>query len=644
VSVSANTRGTSPAVSGLVEGTWYAFRTRATDPTNLTGPWSDWCEFTVDVTAPQVTVALTSTPSGPGQPVSFRLTADDPTVTSFRYGWTSPPTTEVPAIPSYLPPTADITLTVPRYGQNVLYVSAADAAGNRGYASVDFDAARPSPAVAWWDLQTYPGSDRTQALADRQPALAGDTPLAGTPDWASDVRVIGSENTRFSGGSSTALTTTGPVIDTTDSYSVAAWVRLDSTFCTGSRSIATVNGTRNGAFYLNFQCATQRWRMRVADVDADDRTMLDAVAPTPATAGRWTHVAGTWDATERRVQLFIDGILVSSVTADAGWSARHGTGWTAAGPFAVGTHLWEGSTGGFFLGELADLRVYDRVLVPQDFTGTLGTPLGDPGIIAPIEVGRWSFDTDAPCYDDSIAFICNASDSSPWNRRLRLTTGASTEYGHRGSALSLDSTHWIDDPYDPHYGTTTQEFGRSQTDLAAPGYPSDWQDRPVLITDQSFTASAWVRLDQLGNATAVAQRGSQRSAFTLGARQHIVGGVSRYSWTFTVNPSDTSGTAVHAVSPSEIAGTGTWTHLVGVYDAVAGEIRLYVDGSLVDTRPVDQVMAASGPLTVGAAWSTPPASAGSWTEFWTGALDDVSVYQNAFTDAEVERLFDDESI
>ena len=90
---------------------------------------------------------------------------------------------------------------------------------------------------------------------------------------------------------------------------------------------------------------------------------------------------------------------------------------------------------------------------------------------------------------------------------------------------------------------------------------------------------------------------------------------------------------------SEIA-AGEWTHLVGVYDAQRHQILLYVDGVLQGT-PVSRVAAgipvtpwhAAGVLTVGRArWQSGP------VDWYTGAVDDVHVFQGALTSAAVAAL------
>jgi hypothetical protein len=95
-------------------------------------------------------------------------------------------------------------------------VQAVDNTGNVGDGSLTFEVDRASPPVAWWGLESYPGMPSTEALKDRQPTLAGDTPLAGPLTWTDKQRLAGGTNATFT--RSNALTTAGPVLDTSKSY------------------------------------------------------------------------------------------------------------------------------------------------------------------------------------------------------------------------------------------------------------------------------------------------------------------------------------------------------------------------------------------------------------------------------------------
>ncbi|SDI30956.1 RHS repeat-associated core domain-containing protein [Actinokineospora alba] len=122
------------AAGAFADGGTYSWRARATDGTN-TSPWSAWCEFTVDTTAPAATPTAASAEypegewsGGAGKPGTFSLgaagTAD---VVGFVHGLdTNPPTAEVAALGG----AASVTVTPAGDGPHTLFVRAKDRAGN----------------------------------------------------------------------------------------------------------------------------------------------------------------------------------------------------------------------------------------------------------------------------------------------------------------------------------------------------------------------------------------------------------------------------------------------------------------------------------------------------------------------------------
>ena len=126
---------TAPA-GAFSEGGSYAWRALGNDG-QVDGPWSAWCEFTVDTTAPAQAPSVTSTdyPAGQWTPAagragSFTLgAAGSADVASYVYGLDqNPPTAAVAA--SSLGGPATLSLTPAADGPHALYVRSRDRAGN----------------------------------------------------------------------------------------------------------------------------------------------------------------------------------------------------------------------------------------------------------------------------------------------------------------------------------------------------------------------------------------------------------------------------------------------------------------------------------------------------------------------------------
>ncbi|MDP9791935.1 hypothetical protein J2S43_000447 [Catenuloplanes nepalensis] len=638
----------------LTDGKKYAFRARSTDPApyTITGPWSAWCEFTPDITRPaQPTITMTTPPTGPGTVAEYTITTTDTDVTKFRYGWNQTPTTEIAATTNGALKTATVKLTTPKYGLINLHAYAVDVTLNDGVLgkSEDFIVPRPRSAAAKWGLETYADIDDTAALADQQHEIAGDTPLTTTStSWTDNARLLNGRTLTFNNTAAQAVAT-GLTPDTTQSYSVAAWVKLND--LNGFQSIISTDADGNQWSPFRLQLRTDggtRWCMTV-NVRIDHGAALNLCSTTPPVANQWTHLAGSWDRTEGKVRLWVNGTETSQILV--------GTPVTTSKPVVIGRAASAGNRADQMRGSVADAQFFDRVLVTDDFTGQLATEedsagIDEPGIIEPIKIAAWRFETAYWCYEEgdyqSADLSCQAPDLSPFNRRLSLTTGTSVTAGRDGgSALELNATHFTDDPSDPHYGTTTAERAYAQRNTGTAGQHETWINSPVARTDQSFTVSAWLRPDALtgANHTALALTGSLQSAVTLGIRRYTVNGATQYRWAVNTHNSDTAAAVSSGISaidkPVDMEGVGAvWTHVTAVFDAPTKTVRLHLNGDLAASGAWPSQWPTAGPLTLGASrYADTTNPTGRWTDHWNGAIDDVSIFQGAATSSAVHALF-----
>lgn len=484
--------------------------------------------------------------------------------------------------------------------------------------------------VAWWGLEVYPGVTQEQALVDRQPALAGDTPLtAHGVAWSDHVRMMDARTATLDGNG--AQLTADPAVDTAASFSVAAWVKLSDT--EGNDTVVSQDGRHVARFQLQFRGGDQTgdgvadpsWCLVMQAADRPRAASEAACALDAAEAGRWTHVAGVYDAAAEKLLVYVDGSLRAQSAAPRAWSAK--------GLVRVGAGKVSGTAiSDYFAGSVADVRVYDRTLLPEDF---VGTPDGtEPGLLAPIEVGRWDFQAAVLCYEFGIPGTCEAPDGAPWGRWLTLSQGSYVDTGYDGGlALVLDGTHWIDDPYDPYYQMPTREQAWSQYRGAAPDDPTQWQDVPVLRTDQSFAVSLWTRLTATDRTqTIVTQDAGTRGAFTL-SYWPANGG----EWVFSLAAAATADASQDVVAVAPAPDAQGWHQLAMVFDRAARQIRLYVDGVPAATASTPTAWYAQhgdGPLAVGRE-KTPDGPA-NWLY---GAVDNLSAYQGSLSDAVVAGLY-----
>ena len=186
-------------------------------------------------------------------------------------------------------------------------------------------------------------------------------------------------------------------------------------------------------------------------------------------------------------------------------------------------------------------------------------------------------------------------------------------------------------------GNSTLEFSGayefSDTAVAFDGYTgSASTSAPGPIdTTASFSVSAWVNYAERisESSVAVSQLGEVSYAFALSVSP-------MGQWGLTMKTEDRTGGGQYAVriDGTEAVPSGSWTHLVGIYDKEAGVIRLYVNGKPQAEASFGEPFKANKSLTIGSGqFDSHPGN------FWPGAIDEVAVYQSALTAEQVAEIY-----
>jgi hypothetical protein len=183
-----------------------------------------------------------------------------------------------------------------------------------------------------------------------------------------------------------------------------------------------------------------------------------------------------------------------------------------------------------------------------------------------------------------------------------------------------------------HGGATLGVEGKKGTGIrfdGTSGYAAS--DITVVGTSDSFSVSAWARLDRMPDKAAIiaAQPGNHSPGFELYYSQHYD------RWVFNQYTSDTAGAPIARAMAAEPGGAeaGAWTHLVGVYDGKAKQLRLYVNGKLAGSTAYSTAWEARRGLQLGAGIYS-----GTRNSFFPGTVDDVRIYDRAVTSAEAALL------
>lgn len=393
---------------------------------------------------------------------------------------------------------------------------------------------------------------------------------------------------------SACLAYDGPVVAIDRSFSVSAWAKPDEA---GTGTVELLAQRHSGdstdsGLRIAYDYESGEWKAALSLVVGTGVAPL--ILKTAAPAGDWTHVAVVYDKAAKHLGLYLDGVIAAEYAMNAT------TAVPGEGSFTIGcasmTHSTVGSStqladSAAFAGSVHGVSLW-RGPIDQDALGTL---MGDP----PAELAaRWGMDWEA---DDA------ALDAS----------GNGHDLAFSGEVGRTDGWDWSLDG----------ALAFDGTGYAATG-------GPVVSTDESFTVTAWARIDDLdANYTVAASSAVNNTGFRIRFSH------TAQAWEFAMPASDTaaeSGESWRNLTSTQTPVAGEWYHLTAVYSLADGEMRFYVDGELQGTGPgPSSPWNAAGSMTVGAAQRT---SDGHTWDHHRGAVDDVGVWRGALPENMIDAL------
>jgi len=295
------------------------------------------------------------------------------------------------------------------------------------------------------------------------------------------------------------------------------------------------------------------------------------VSGTTAATGTWYHLVGVYDNTAHTIALYVNGVLQGT--------AAFSSPWKATGHTAIGRAKWNGGNVDFVNGAIDDVRMYSKALAKQEAVALATNANG-------------YFELNEGTGTAAANFMGNVLPTGGLQRDAAWTTGKVGSY-----AVSEDGT-----------------FGTKVTIPAA-----------EVNTGGSYTVAAWVKLSSLtGTQTFVSIDAGTISPFYL----QLTGG----DFAMTVrsaNSTSSTATTVTGLAPS----TGTWYHVIGMYNASTSTLSLYVNGTLQNTATFSSPWTAVGSTELGGAlWG------GAQVDWTNGSIDDVHFYNRILTSTEIAEL------
>ncbi|MBE1876860.1 LamG domain-containing protein [Myceligenerans pegani] len=314
-----------------------------------------------------------------------------------------------------------------------------------------------------------------------------------------------------------------------------------------------------------------RWGGVAAWVDGSGQTVTQGVySDETVRVGHWTHLALVYVPNLEQMRLYVNGRMSALVPGiDA-----------VAAPdvLRIGAHHDLSLP---FNGHIDDVRTFDTSLSDGEVAAVYND-VWDPSH------GIWTFDAD-----------------------------------------TVADTSWRNNPTTAHgaVGFVDGRFGRALSmNRATPGYAqTTYAGAP---THGSITVAARVRVaDNEGVQTVVSQDGTRMSDFSL----QYDGNIGRWSFGGWTTDADNATFARAYSGPP--AAVGKWTHLVGVYDHPAKQLRLYQDGALVGVQDGVTLSAAQRRMAIGRG-QVRAANA----EYFSGDIDQVDTWMGALSAQEIADL------
>ncbi|WNI28778.1 LamG-like jellyroll fold domain-containing protein [Streptomyces sp. ITFR-6] len=221
--------------------------------------------------------------------------------------------------------------------------------------------------------------------------------------------------------------------------------------------------------------------------------------------------------------------------------------------------------------------------------------------------------------NSSLGTTTDAAGNPVWSFELPSADGESRAV--TGGTLQAGEWAYLAGVYDPATGTARLYVDGDGDYLES--------DIPPLDTGKSWAVSAKVRLHGTpGRDMAVlAQNGWQADAFTLRYR------AADRTWQAVLAHADEPDAATTEISGPATGGTQT---LLLQYDAKAGQVQLWIDGTL----------ASSAPYAEADAWETvrflqagrDSAADGAGAHYLYGDIDDVRTWAGALSEGEINSL------
>ncbi|WP_166029227.1 LamG-like jellyroll fold domain-containing protein [Streptomyces chilikensis] len=563
------------------------------------GPWSSAgdvstrCEFIYDATAPKPPViSSTDYPSdgawhaGVGDYGSFTFDSSDADVTSYVYRFKGDSDwKQIESVTAGGP--ATVRWMPPDEGPMYVEAKAVDGAGNArktvtAYTFLVSDGRAP---VAGWTLGDAKGSTSAAGTSGAPAAAAGSGVTFGNAGPTGPADTAAS----FDGTAGAYLDAGVPVVDTSRTFSVSAWVNIAERPA-DDITIVSQDGSGQPGFELGYDVDTQSWVFRTPTAELETMGTWKVSGAT-AIPDSWMHLIGVYDEVTGKLSLSVDGDLLEEDI-----QARP-TPWDATGPLQIGRKIDLDGYTGHFKGSISDVQVHDRVITEAE-----GETLGGSSAA---QLAYWAMDSAA--------------------------SGAVPDETEGGVGLTLGggaSVYLPDDSCDPALDPDCMPVAEplwGDGHLALDGVDDHaTRGAGLLAKEDSFTLTTRARLASSApgkDLTVLSLAGSAGSALEV---RYVV---ETDRWQLRTTDKDGASAAVSEIvsNISAPSSEGDGDHLAVVYSAVLGDVLLYVNGELAAKTAWDN----SWDFTTASVQVGRTVTGSTASGHFSGAVDELRIFRGA---------------
>jgi hypothetical protein len=573
-----------------------------------------WCYFKVDSTRPKPPKVTIGSPytectandcaaaGGPGTKAQFTFAPASGDTTNAYYQYKL--STDKAWSSAIAGATVKPWITPRLAGTQQLQVRAKDPNGWGAKTYVEFKVDEGQTAVGRWHFDDGASNSGVTAAADT--ATEGTrhtaTLYTGGAGWSGlgrrggEDRSLWLNDTTNTANQAGYAATSESVVNTQSSFTVSSWAYLTDN--SSYRTVLSEMGSDGAGFTLYYSSGVKKWVFLWSWYESGTRKYVSVNSDaTGVPLKTWTQLAGSYNAEDRTIRLYVNGQLQGSPVAAPATSVA--TVVDGALQFGREYRLTTNTYLNYYRGRVDEAAVWQRLL-SDDEIATEARLLESDGTADVELVADW---------DPAAAGGTTLADTvSLYGRSLTLSGGASLD----GESIVLDGTNDaattagpIVDETGSFTVTTAVELNTTAMAAKADGYISQ------VIGQRDSTGSSWgVWFEKTGTET------DPETETVVPVGKWYFGRLGSDGTTWTAVVSDEAAT----VSANSI------TQLTGVHDAQAGTISLYIGDNQNGSDLAYTAVVGSDEFAVGEGFVN-----SAWGHYFAGGITDIRIWAGAMT-------------